>query len=71
MIKEQMYMHPKDPKQNGWKYFAINLTDKDHKELTDMMDDLCLMTGVNKKRIIQILVRDRLNQLKKERIKYE
>ena len=59
------------PKQDGWKYFAINLTDTDHQELTDMMDELCLMTGVNKKRIIQILVRDRLNQLKKERIKYE
>ena len=59
------------PKQNGWKYFAINLTDSELKELTDMIDELCLMTGVRKKRIIQILVRDRLNQLKKERIKYE
>tara|TARA_R100000234_G_C4941076_1_gene152965 strand:+ start:37 stop:225 length:189 start_codon:yes stop_codon:yes gene_type:complete len=59
------------PKQDGWKYFAINLTDTDHQELTDMMDELCLMTGVSKKRIIQILVRDKLNQLKKERIKYE
>lgn len=59
------------PKQDGWKYFAINLTDKDHQELTDMMDELCLMTGVNKKRIIQILVKDKLNQLKIERKKYE
>jgi len=59
------------PKDNGWKYFAINLTDSEYKELTNMIDELCLMTGVRKKRIIQILVRDRLNQLKKERIKYE
>jgi len=59
------------PKQDGWKYFAINLTDTDHQELTDMMDELCLMTGVSKKRIIQILVRDKLNQLKIERKKYE
>ena len=59
------------PKQDGWKYFAINLTDTDHQELTDMMDELCLMTGVNKKRIIQILVRDKLDQLKIERKKYE
>ena len=44
------------PKQDGWKYFAINLTDTDHQELTDMMDELCLMTGVSKKRIIQILL---------------
>ena len=59
------------PKQDGWKYFAINLTDTDHQELTDMMDELCLMTGVNKKRIIQILVKDKLDQLKIERKKYE
>ena len=59
------------PKDNGWKYFAINLTDSEYKELTNMIDELCLMTGVRKKRIIQILVRDKLNQLKKERIKYE
>ena len=59
------------PKQDGWKYFAINLTDTDHQELTDMMDELCLMTGVSKKRIIQILVRDKLDQLKIERKKYE
>ena len=59
------------PKQDGWKYFAINLTDTDHQELTDMMDELCLMTGVSKKRIIQIIVRDKLNQLKIERKKYE
>ena len=57
--------------KDGWKYFAINLTDTDHQELTDMMDELCLMTGVSKKRIIQILVRDKLNQLKIERKKYE
>ena len=57
--------------KSGWKYFAINLTDTDHQELTDMMDELCLMTGVSKKRIIQILVRDKLNQLKIERKKYE
>ena len=66
MIKEQMYMHPKDPKQNGWKYFAINLTDSELKELTDMMNQLCLMTGVHKKDIIKILVRDKLNKLKQK-----
>ena len=64
-------MHPKDPKQNGWRYFAINLTDSEHKELIDMINQLCLITGVHKKDIIKILVRDKLNQLKIERKKYE
>jgi len=59
-------MHPKDPKQNGWKYFAINLTDSELKELTDMMNQLCLMTGVHKRDIIKILVRDKLSELKQK-----
>jgi len=54
------------PKDNGWKYFAINLTDSEHKELIDMMNQLCLMTGVHKKDIIKILVRDKLNKLKQK-----
>ena len=55
-----------NPKQDGWKYFAINLTDSEHKELIDMMNQLCLMTGVHKKDIIKILVRDKLNKLKQK-----
>jgi hemerythrin len=54
------------PKDNGWRYFAINLTDSEHKELIDMMNQLCLMTGVHKKDIIKILVRDKLNKLKQK-----
>ena len=54
------------PKDNGWKYFAINLTDSEHKELIDMINQLCLMTGVHKKDIIKILVRDKLNKLKQK-----
>ena len=58
-------MHPKDPKSNGWKYFAVNLTDTEHKELHDMMNELCLMTGIHKRDIIKILIKERLDKLKK------
>jgi len=59
-------MSPKDPKLNGWKYYAVNLTDEEHKELTNMMNELCLMTGVHKKDIIKILVKNKLSQLKQK-----
>ncbi len=54
----------KTPKENGWKYFAINLTDVEHKELHDTMNELCLITGIHKRDIIQILVKERLAKLK-------
>ena len=55
---------PKDPRLNGWKYLAFNYTDKEHKELTDMLDELCLMTGIHKKKIVMLLVKQRLEELK-------
>ena len=57
--------HPKDPKGNGWKYFAVNLTDTEHKELQAMLNELCLMTGIHKREIIKILVKERYDKLKK------
>ena len=54
----------KTPKENGQKYFAINLTDVEHKELHDTMNELCLITGIHKRDIIQILVKERLAKLK-------
>lgn len=64
----------KSPKENGWKYFAINVSDEEHVELTDWLEYICLATGLTKKRVIQILVQDKYDEIKtikKERINNE
>jgi len=45
--------------KDGWKYFAINLNDKEHAELTEQLENICLATGLTKRRVIQILVKDK------------
>mgnify|MGYP003136010626 CR=1 FL=1 len=55
----------KNPKENGWKYFAINVTDKDHAELTEQLENICLATGLTKRRVIQILVKDKYEHIQR------
>jgi hypothetical protein len=55
----------KSPKENGWKYFAINVSDKEHAELTYWLEHICLATGLTKKRVIQILVQDKYDEIKR------
>ena len=55
----------KIPKENGWKYFAINLNDKDHAVLTEQLENICLATGLTKRRVIQILIKDKYEHIKR------
>jgi hypothetical protein len=63
-----------NPKENGWKYLAINVTPEEHAELTDWLDYICLNTGLTKKKVIHILIKDKYDEIKtikKERINNE
>tara|TARA_R100001230_G_C5490116_1_gene38003 strand:- start:82 stop:342 length:261 start_codon:yes stop_codon:yes gene_type:complete len=63
-----------NPKENGWKYFSINVTPKEHAQLTDWLDYICLNTGLTKKKVIHILVQDKYDEIKtikKERMNNE
>ena len=51
--------------KSGWKYFAINVSDKEHAELTDWLDYICLATVLRKRRVIQILVQDKYDEIKR------
>ena len=51
--------------KDGWKYFAINFNDKDHAEFTEQLENICLATGLNKKRVIQILVKDKYEHIQR------
>ena len=60
--------------KDGLKYFAINVTRKEHAELSDWLDYICLNTGLTKKKVIHILVQDKYDEIKtikKERISNE
>tara|TARA_B100000424_G_C22727752_1_gene394784 strand:+ start:119 stop:379 length:261 start_codon:yes stop_codon:yes gene_type:complete len=63
-----------NPKENIWKYFSINVTPKEHAQLTDWLDYICLNTGLTKKKVIHILVQDKYDEIKtikKERMNNE
>jgi hypothetical protein len=63
-----------NPKENGWKYFSINVTPKEHAQLTEWLDYICLNTGLTKKKVIHILVQDKYDEIKaikKERMNNE
>ena len=49
--------------KDGWKYFAINVTPKEHAELTEKLEIICLATGLTKRRVIQILVKDKYEDI--------
>ena len=49
--------------KDGWKYFAINVTPKEHAELTEKLENICLATGLTKRRVIQILVKDKYEDI--------
>ena len=51
--------------KDGWKYFAINLNDKDHADLTEQLENICLVTGLTKRRVIQILIKDKYEHIKR------
>ena len=51
--------------KDGWKYFAINLNDKDHADLTEQLENICLATGLTKRRVIQILIKDKYEHIKR------
>ena len=60
--------------KDGWKYLAINVTPKEHAEITDWLDYICLNTGLTKKKVIHILVQDKYDEIrtiKKERMNNE
>ena len=62
------------PKENGWKYLAINVTPKEHAEITDWLDYICLNTGLTKKKVVHILIKDKYDEIKtikKERMNNE
>ena len=49
--------------KDGWKYFAINVTPKEHAELAEKLENFCLATGLTKRRVIQILVKDKYEDI--------
>jgi len=54
--------HSKVPIDNGWKYFAINVTIKEHAELKEKTDALKEMTGKNKNRLLIEMVNATMDQ---------
>ena len=54
--------HSKVPIDNGWKYFAINVTIKEHAELRQKTDALKEMTGKNKNRLLIEMVNATMDQ---------
>ena len=60
--------------KDGWKYLAINVTPQEHAEITDWLDYICLNTGLTKKKVMHILIKDKYDEIKaikKERIDNE
>ena len=54
--------HSKVPAENGWKYFAINVSFEDHAELRKKTDALKEMTGKTKARLLKEMVNERMDQ---------
>ena len=46
--------------KDGWKYLAINVTPKEHAEITDWLDYICLNTGLTKKKVMHIYTKNNI-----------
>ena len=53
----------KTPKSNGWKYKAFNYNDKEHKEVSLMLQYISSQTSLKEKEIIKKLLREEMERL--------
>jgi hypothetical protein len=59
-------MHPKDPRQHGWKYKSFNYNDVQHAEVKDDLNFITKMTGGKEKIIVKDLIHKERKRLENE-----